>query len=175
MTHRDGQGPLISMVVVVSANGVIGRDSDLPWRLSTDLKRFKELTMGKPIVMGRKTWQSFPRRPLPGRTNIVITRDRGFADEGALVVHSLDQGLSEAGAAAGGDEICVIGGGEIFRQAFDRTDRLYVTHIDEHVAGDTYFPDISPDMWAVTHEEQVPAGPKDDFATRFVIYERRGE
>ncbi|MFN3766238.1 MAG: dihydrofolate reductase [Aliihoeflea sp.] len=161
----------VSLVVAIAANGVIGRDGDLPWRLSTDLKRFKTLTLGKPIVMGRKTWESFPKRPLPGRTNIVITRRDDFSDEGAVVAHSLDEALAIAGREAPA-EICVIGGGEIFDQAMDRADILHVTHVLAEVEGDTFFPSISADLWVQTHCEQVPAGERDSHATEYAVYSR---
>ncbi|MBL0935352.1 MAG: dihydrofolate reductase [Rhizobiaceae bacterium] len=162
----------VSLVVAIAANGVIGRDGDLPWRLSTDLKRFKALTFGKPIVMGRKTWESFPKRPLPGRTNIVITRRDDFADEGAVVAHSLDAAFKVAGREAP-VEICVIGGGEIFSQAMARADILHVTHVLADVEGDTFFPSIDAESWTKTHSEQVPAGERDSHATEYAIYSRK--
>lgn len=162
--------------VAIASNGVIGRDNGLPWRLSTDMKRFKAETMGKPVVMGRKTWDSFPRKPLPGRLNIVITRDPTFRADGAEVVHSLDDALTLARVrgrcVAGSDEICIIGGGEIYRMALPRADRLYVTHVLADPDGDTRFPPIDPNVWAPVHAEDVPAGEKDSHATRYVVYER---
>ena len=165
--------------VAIAANGVIGRDGGLPWRLSTDLRRFKAETMGKPVVMGRKTWESFPKRPLPGRLNIVVTRDPGYRAEGAEVVHSLQDALALARARgrcmAGVDEICVIGGGEVYAQALPLADRLAVTHVKAEVEGDTRFPPIDPQRWRVAGAEDVPAGEKDSHATRHVVYERRPE
>ena len=162
--------------VAIAENGVIGREGGLPWRLSTDLKRFKQDTMGKPVVMGRKTWESFPRRPLPGRLNIVVTRDPIFRAEGAEVAHSLDEALTLARirsrCAAGADEICVIGGGEIYRQALPLADRLHVTHVLASFEGDTVFPAIDPGQWRAVRSEEVPAGEKDSHATRHVVYER---
>lgn len=167
----------VAIYVATAENGVIGRDNGLPWRLSSDLKRFKEDTMGKPIVMGRKTWESFPKRPLPGRLNIVVTRDREFRAEGADVVHSLEDAITLATARgrcmAGADEICVIGGGEIYRQALPLADRLHVTHVLTSPDGDTRFPAIDPSIWGVTSSLEVPAGEKDSHATRYTIYERR--
>lgn len=167
------EGSIVSLVVVVSRNGVIGRDNGMPWRLSTDLRRFKAITMGHPIVMGRRTWHSFPRRPLPGRANIVITRDAGFAEEGAIVAHGLTEALEIAVRSPGGDEICVIGGGQIFAEVLPYADRLYVTHIEADIAGDTFFPPIDASVWQAGQAENVPAGEKDDHPTRFVVYERR--
>ena len=166
---------IISFVVAVSENGVIGRDNGMPWRLSTDLQRFKKLTLGKPVVMGRKTWESLGR-PLPNRTNIVITRDANYTAEGALVVPSIDEALiagEEAALAAGVDEICIIGGAQIYAQAMDKATHLHVTHIDASIDGDAFFGPIDPQDWKVTSEEHVPAGEKDNYATRYVIYEKR--
>ncbi|MBX9450977.1 dihydrofolate reductase [Neoaquamicrobium sediminum] len=162
----------VTLVVAIAENGVIGRDGDLPWRLSTDMKRFKATTMGKPVVMGRKTWESFPKRPLPGRHNIVITRDRAYLAEGADVASSLDEAMQFA-RADGAAEVAVIGGGQIYAQALPDADRLDVTHVLATVDGDTRFPPIDPQTWYVVSEEAYPAGEKDSHATRHVIYERR--
>lgn len=163
--------------VAIAENGVIGRDNGLPWRLSTDMKRFKAMTMGKPVVMGRKTWESFPKRPLPGRLNIVMTRDSAYRAEGAEVVRSLDDALALARVRGrcmdGADEICVIGGGEVYEQALPTADRLYVTHVLAAVDGDARFPPIDPAIWKTVSSEDVPAGEKDSHPTRRVVYERR--
>ncbi|MEP7454724.1 dihydrofolate reductase [Phyllobacterium sp. SB3] len=166
---------MISFVVAIAQNGVIGRDNDLPWRLSSDLKRFKAVTMGKPIIMGRKTWDSLGK-PLPGRTNIVITRDPAFGVDGVVSARSLDEALLIAGshaAADQADEICIIGGGEIFRQSLGRADRLYVTWVLANIEGDVHFPDIDPAIWSEMSSEEYPAGEKDNYPTRYVVYERR--
>lgn len=166
---------IISFVVAVSENGVIGRDNGMPWRLSTDLQRFKKLTLGKPVVMGRKTWESLGR-PLPNRANIVITRDAGYKAEGALVVPSLDVALKageQAANDAGVNEICIIGGAQIYAQAMDKATHLHVTHIEASIDGDAFFGPIDPKIWKVHSEEHVPAGEKDNYATRYVIYEKR--
>jgi dihydrofolate reductase len=164
----------IALVVAIAEDGVIGRDGGLPWRLSTDMKRFKAITMGHPIVMGRKTWESFPRPgPLPGRTNIIITRDPDYRPEGATVVRSVEEALGAADKAPGGELICVIGGGQVFAEMLDRADRLDVTHVLANVDGDVRFPPIDPQAWRAVSEETVPAGEKDDYPTRFVVYERR--
>ncbi len=160
----------VTFVVAIAENGIIGRDGGMPWRLSTDLQRFKATTMGKPIVMGRKTWESFPKRPLPGRRNIVITRDPDFQPDGAEVHHSLVDALSAAGADE--VEVCVIGGGQIYRQALSMADRLDVTHVLASLDGDTEFPQINPAEWRVVSSVDVPAGEKDSHATRHVVYER---
>lgn len=164
--------------VAIAQNGVIGRDGGLPWRLSTDLQRFKAATMGKPIVMGRKTWESFPKRPLPGRLNIVVTRDKNFRAEGAEVAHSLDDAIALANirgrCMAGADDICVIGGGEIYRQALAIADELHVTHVMAEPDGDTVFPAIDPEVWEPVSSVEVPAGDRDSHATRHTVYQRRG-
>ena len=177
--------PIVSLVVAVSRNGIIGRDGDMPWRLSSDLKRFKRLTMGKPVIMGRKTFESIGK-PLPGRLNIVVTRNFDWAADGAMRIGSLDAAIELATAhlesaepdpdnpdAPMIDEICVIGGGEIYAQAMALADRLHVTHVEAEVDGDTRFPAIDPDVWEAVAEEDCPAGEKDSHPMRFVTYERR--
>lgn len=166
----------IAVYVAIAENGVIGRDGGLPWRLRTDMQRFKATTMGKPIVMGRKTWESFPRRPLPGRANIVVSRDKDFKAEGADLTGSLEEAIALArskpiaeGAKA---EICILGGGQIYAQALPFADRLYVTHVLGTVDGDTRFPAIDPQQWAPVSVEDVPAGEKDTHPTRYVVYDR---
>lgn len=163
---------LVRIVVAVAANGVIGRDGDMPWRLSTDMRRFRATTMGKPVVMGRKTWESFPKRPLPGRHNIIVTRDAAYAAEGASSVASLDAALALA-RAEGVEEACIIGGGEIYAAALPLADRLDVTHILAEIDGDTRFPAIDPAVWRAVSSEDFPAGDKDTHPTRHVVYERR--
>jgi dihydrofolate reductase len=168
---------LIAIYAAVAENGVIGRDGGLPWRLSSDLKRFKANTMGKPIVMGRKTWESFPKRPLPGRLNIVISRDPVYRAEGAETATSLHDALALAsGRSTGGaDEVCIVGGGEIYRQAIAVADCLKLTHVQGHFDGDTRFPPIDPEVWRIVSSDYVPAGEKDSHATRYTVYARRGE
>jgi len=142
----------ISMVVAMDARGVIGRDNGLPWHLPADLQHFKRTTMGKPILMGRKTHESIGRS-LPGRTNIVITRDSGYQADGCVVVHSIDAALEAAGDQ---DEIMVIGGAEFYRQVLPRTDTIYLTRIHESFDGDTRFPDLNAADWReVERSDQV--------------------
>lgn len=177
--------PTISLIVAVSRNGVIGRDGDMPWHLSSDLKRFKALTTGSPVIMGRKTFESIGRA-LPGRLNIVITRNYDWDGDGAMRVGSLEAAIELATAhlesaepdpdnpdARLADEIFVIGGGEIYAQAMALADMLHVTHVETEVDGDTYFPEIDPGVWEVVEEEDCPAGERDSHAMRFVTYERR--
>lgn len=145
----------IALIIAVARNGVIGRDNTLPWRLPADLKHFKATTLGKPIVMGRKTFESLGR-PLPGRTNIVITRDRTFAADGAVVVHSLEEALREAEAVAmrdGAEEIMVIGGAEIYRQALPLAQTVYYTRVLLDVDGDAHFPELDTAQWQCTHRQ----------------------
>ena len=148
----------IAFVVAVSRNGVIGRAGGLPWHISSDLKRFKAITMGKPLIMGRKTWESLPKKPLPGRQNIVITRQKNYQAEGAVVVGDAASALAVAGEV---EEICVIGGGEIFANFLAKADRIYLTEVDLEVEGDTRFPPIAPNQWLETAREIHTQGPKD--------------
>jgi dihydrofolate reductase len=128
----------IALVVAMSQNGVIGDAGKIPWHISDDLKRFKALTLGKPCIMGRKTWDSLPRKPLPGRTNIVVTRDAGFTADGAVVAHSLDAALARAEAERA-NEIAIIGGANIYAAALPRVTRIHLTEIHANFTGDTHF------------------------------------
>jgi dihydrofolate reductase len=150
----------IVFVVAVSRNGVIGRDGGLPWRISADLKRFKQITMGKPVIMGRKTWESLPKRPLPGRTNIVVTRHPGYAAPGAKVAPDIEAAL-EIARGEGPQEIAVIGGGEIFDAFLPVADRIYLTEADLSVEGDTFFPKLEPRQWREVAREHHEQGPGD--------------
>jgi dihydrofolate reductase len=164
----------LALVAAVARNGVIGSGGGMPWRLSTDMKRFKQLTIGKPVIMGRRTFASL-KTPLAGRLNIVITRDANFHPDGAVTVGSLDAAIARAEAAAasdGVDELMVIGGGEIYRQAIASADRLYITHVEAAPDGDTHFPQIDPAQWRVVSRQAFPAGEKDSAATELVIYDR---
>ena len=139
----------MSLIVAVSRNGVIGLNNQLPWRLPGDLQYFKSVTMGKPLVMGRKTYDSIGR-PLPGRTNIVITRDASWSAPGVNVATTLDDALLLARKAcldSGVDEVMVIGGEQIYRMTITVADRLYVTEVDAEIAGDAFFPTIDPQQW----------------------------
>lgn len=167
----------VSIFVAVSRNGVIGRDGDMPWRLSTDLKRFKAMTLGKPMVVGRKTLDSFGGKPLPGRPHVVVTRQTDFAVAGAEVAASLEEAVARAqeiAAETGADEIGILGGGQIYAQAIALADRLYVTHVEADIEdGDTVFPAIDPAVFEKVDEILVPAGEKDSYPTRFATYHRR--
>ncbi|MBV2143902.1 dihydrofolate reductase [Falsochrobactrum sp. TDYN1] len=167
--------PTISIIVAASENNVIGRDNDMPWRLSTDLKRFKALTLGKPVIMGRRTWESIGR-PLPGRPNIVVTRDAAFVANGAGVARSLEDAVdlgSRLAQEASTDEIFIIGGGKIYAQALPLADRVHLTRVLAHIEGDTYFPQIDSVQWRIVSSEDVPSGEKDSHSTRYILYERQ--
>lgn len=168
-------GPVITLVAGVSQNSIIGRDGWMPWKLSSDLRRFKADTMGKPIIMGRKTWEGLGR-PLPGRLNIVVTHEKDYRAEGATVAGSLDEALAVARAdteTSGEAEICIVGGGQIYEQAMPLAGRLRLTRVLAKLDGDTAFPQIDPEIWALVHSEDVPMGEKDSHPTRYEVYERR--
>jgi dihydrofolate reductase len=163
----------VSLIVAMAAGGVIGLDNRLPWHLPADLKRFKRLTMGHPLVVGRKTFESIGR-PLPGRTMVVVTRDSGYAPPGVRVAHSVDEALATAAAAEGGDEVFVAGGAEIYRQMLPRADRLHLTRIDAEFPGDTRFPEFDPSQWRLVEEERHKPTDEVPFAYAFQIFDRVG-
>lgn len=176
-TVADGvtQTPL-TIVVAIGENRVIGTKGALPWRVRADMKKFRTVTMGKPMVMGRRTFESIGR-PLDGRDTIVVSRRPGFAPEGAIVAENVDAALRLADACAaarGASEICVVGGGELYAATLPLAHRLHVTHIAAAPDGDTVFPDISPADWAETRREPLPASQGDTAAATYVVYERRG-
>jgi dihydrofolate reductase len=150
---------MIVMVLAMADDGTIGDAGGIPWRLPEDLKRFKAITMGKPLIVGRKTWESFPKRPLPGRTNIVITRDAAYAAEGAVVVHSLDAALAQARAEVP-DEIVIAGGAAIYRQALPLTDRIELTEVHVAANGETRMPAFDMGAWRETlrQDHATPEG-----------------
>lgn len=160
----------ISLIAAVARNGVIGRGLELPWRLSADLKRFKSLTMGHHLLMGRKTYESIGK-PLPGRKIVVISRGAPTLGEGAELAGSLENAIVLADAR-NEDELLVAGGGEIYRLAMRYADRLYLTRVDAEVDGDVYFPELESQLWTVSQESAIPAGPKDEHPTVFSVYDR---
>lgn len=163
----------LSIIAALSTNNVIGRDNAVPWRLSTDLKRFKALTMGHHLIMGRKTYESVGR-PLPGRVNVVITRREDFAAEGVTVVHSLEEAIRLA-AAAGEGEAFIAGGAEIYQQSMHRADRMYLTRVHAEVEGDTLFPDFDDvSEWRLVDAEHFDADEKNEYPFSFLTYERAG-
>ena len=159
---------MISLIVAAAENGVIGRQGELPWRLSDDLRRFKTITMGKPIVMGRKTWESIGR-PLPGRQNIVITRQAGFTADGCDVVSSVEEALQVAGGA---EEVMIIGGSEIYALFLPHASRLYLTRVHADVEGDARLPDLDLAAWHLVSEERRAADERNEFDVSFRTYER---
>lgn len=168
------KNPIVSIVVAIAKDNVIGAKGGMPWKLSSDLKRFKRDTMGKPIIMGRKTWESIGR-PLPGRPNIIVTRNVDYIAEGATVVTSLDAALkfaTEQCIELNVGEICLIGGGQLYKEAFEKADRLYVTHVMAKPEGDTWFPKILDSQWNSIKEVKFKADEKDSADTRYVVYER---
>ena len=164
----------IVLLAAVAENGIIGRDNGLPWRLKSDMQHFRSTTMGKPVVMGRKTYQSIGK-PLPGRTTIVVSRDTAFAAPGILVAPSLPAALEAACGAAlrrGVNALVVAGGGEIYRQAMPLATQLSITEVRKRVEGDAKFPAIDPQLWReITRSEHQPAA-EDESAFAFVTYER---
>ncbi|MAK65052.1 MAG: dihydrofolate reductase [Maricaulis sp.] len=159
--------PKLCLIAARGRNGVIGAEGDLPWRLSSDLKHFKATTKGKPVIMGRKTWESLPFKPLPGRTNVVVTRQAGYAAEGAQVFTDLDAALAAGSAAAqadGVDEVFVIGGAQIYAEALHKADRLYLTDVEAEPAGEAVFPAFEESAWHEIHREAFAAGEGDDHA-----------
>ncbi|MBX4955707.1 dihydrofolate reductase [Rhizobium lentis] len=164
-----------TIIAAVARNGIIGREGDMPWRLSSDLKRFKALTLGKPVVMGRKTYNSIGK-PLPGRPNVVISRQAAIDHSDISMAHSLTEAMDAAERLAlqtGADEICIIGGGQIYAQAIDLADRLCITHVEADLDGDASFPAIDPATWQAGEALEVSAGEKDSYPTRYIVYERR--
>jgi len=165
----------IAMIAGVARNDVIGANGEIPWKIPSDMGYFKRTTMGKPIVMGRKQYETVGR-PLPGRSNIVVTRKPDYQPEGVIVVHSLEAGLEKAreiAASEGATEVMVIGGGDIYAPAFPLADRLYISHVDLAPEGDVLFPRIDAAVWRVIDEPEVPALDKDSASFRVRVYERR--
>ena len=161
--------PLVSIVVAMDERNGIGRNGGLPWRLPEDLKRFKALTLGKPVVMGRRTWCSIGK-PLPGRRNVVVTRQRGLSLDGATVVGSLEQALVAVGEVP---EVCVIGGADIYRAALPVTDVLHVTRVHATVEADTFFPPLEPTEWMEVSREDHASDERHAWPYSFVELHRR--
>ncbi|HEY1491294.1 MAG TPA: type 3 dihydrofolate reductase [Steroidobacteraceae bacterium] len=161
--------PLLSLIVAMAQNGVIGRDNALPWHLRQDLRHFKAQTLGKPILMGRKTFESIGRA-LPGRTNIVLTRDPQWSAPGVIAVRSVAEALRQA---SGASELVAIGGAEVYRLVMPFARRMYLTNVQADVAGDTYFPEFDPTQWADVDCDAYPADEHNDYAVTFVTLERR--
>ena len=160
--------PLVSLLVAAAENGVIGRDNTLPWHLSDDLRRFKALTLGKPMLMGRKTFESIGK-PLPGRTSLVLSRSRDWARPGATVVRSLEEALERAGTVP---ELVVIGGAEVYRLALPHAQRIYLTRVHAEIPGDTVLPPLDATAWRETEREFHAADARHAHAFTFIVLER---
>jgi dihydrofolate reductase len=161
--------------VARSRNGVIGRDGGLPWRIRSDLALFKQLTLFKPIIMGRKTWDSLPRKPLPGRMNLVLSRDGSFEPQGAVVCEGFSEAVEIAREQAqedGAEEVCVIGGRALFELALPRARRIYLTEVDAEVEGDVLMPDIDEAVWREVRREVHQKAEGDDYGFVFRVLER---
>lgn len=166
--------PKLTLVFAVAKNGVIGRAGDLPWRLSSDMRRFKAATMGKPVLMGRKTWDSLPKKPLSGRSNLILTRDANFVAQGAWVYTDLAAMLAAGRAmaeASGADDVCVIGGAQLFRAVLPQAERIVLTEVDLEPEGDVRL-DLDLSRWRELSAEHVARGPKDDAAFTVRVLER---
>jgi dihydrofolate reductase len=166
---------MLSVIVAIARNGVIGREGNLPWRLPADLRRFKQVTMGGVLVMGRRTWESIGR-PLPGRTSIVVTRQADYAVKypEVVVVHDFESALKQAtGLSTGRSEVYVIGGAEIYAAALPRAARIYVTWVDAEVSGDAHFPDWDCRGWELIWSEAHPADDRNQYGYVFHVYEKQ--
>jgi dihydrofolate reductase len=172
----NNSAPLVLAAIVArSTNRVIGRDGDLPWRLRSDLQHFKRVTLGKPCLMGRKTWESLPF-PLPGRPNLVLTRDADYRAEGAEVFFDLHAMVGRGAELAGSldvDEVMIIGGAQIYSTLMPHIGRIYETEVDAVIEGDAYFPELPPEIWSARDELHHSAGKGDDFAFKTRVLERR--
>lgn len=159
----------VTLIAALAKNGVIGVQGRLPWHLPADFQQFKRRTLGKPVIMGRKTWESLPRTPLPKRHNIVVTRQASYDAPGATVVHSLNAAFEAANTAP---EVMILGGAQLFAEALPRADRMVLTHIEAEVAGDAVFPEVDWASWRAVHEERHEADERHAHPFRVVVYER---
>ena len=164
---------IISLIAAVSENNVIGKNNDLPWHLPADMKYFRDTTMGHCVIMGRKNYDSIPLkyRPLEGRTNIVVTRQKNFKAEGCIVVNSVEDAMTEA-KKKNETEVFIIGGADIYMQTIDVADKLYITHINHTFEGDAFFPKIDSDRWKKTMQTYIQPDEKNKFPFSFCVYEK---
>jgi dihydrofolate reductase len=160
---------MISIIVAVSEDLGIGKDNDLLWHISEDLKRFKKLTFGNTVIMGKKTWESLPRKPLPGRKNIVLTDDPHESIDSSVTAYSIDDALSKCEK---GEEIFVMGRGSVYRQFMPIADRLYITHVHKKASADIFFPEIDPLLWEAIEREEFKSVEKNGIPYTYVIYRR---
>jgi dihydrofolate reductase len=162
--------PMISLIAAMADNGVIGIENRLPWKLPADMKWFRQHTLGKPVVMGRKTFESFGGRTLPERPNIIVTSDRRYQVPGAIVVHSIDEALAAAGEVA---EVMIIGGASFYEQMLPRADRFYLTLVHAEVAGDAWFPEFDRSEWQEVERHDFDADEKNAYPYSFTVLERK--
>jgi dihydrofolate reductase len=163
---------MISIIVAVSEDWGIGKNNELLWHISEDLKRFKRLTSGNTVIMGKKTWESLPRRPLSGRKNIVLTDNPQESIGNSVTAYSLDDALSKC---VHDEEVFIIGGGSIYRQFMPIADRLFITHVHKNAPADVYFPEIDQSIWEITKKEEFKAGENNDIPYTYTIYERKNK
>lgn len=161
---------MISIIVAVSEDRGIGKDNKLLWNISEDMKRFRKLTLGNTVIMGKKTWESLPRRPLQGRKNVVLTDDPKEVIDGSVTAYSIEDALSKCEK---GEEIFVIGGGSVYRQFMPVADRLYITHVHKNVPADVYFPEIDPNIWKIEEKEDYLASETNTIPYSYIIYQKR--
>ncbi len=159
---------IISLIAALDKNNLIGAYNEMPWHLPADFKHFKQVTMGKPVIMGRKTFQSIGR-PLPGRQNIVISRN-GFAADGITSAQSIEEALE---LSADAEEVMIIGGGSFYRQMIDKADRMYLTHVEAECEGDTWFPSFDLNDWHIISQQKHLADERNNFSFDIVVYERK--
>ncbi len=160
----------ISLIVAAATNHVIGKEGKMPWHLPADMKHFKNITWGMPVLMGRKTFESLAK-PLPGRKNIVVSRQPGWSAAGVVVVQSIEDGLFVAGQADM-QEVMVIGGGEIYRALYEKAKRIYLTRVEAEPEGDTFFPNINPEFWFLASQQNHEADEKNDYNYSFQVWDR---
>lgn len=158
------------MIAAMTEQRVIGIKNSLPWKLPNDMKWFRQNTMGKPVVMGRKTFESFGAKALPGRTNIIITRDKSYQASDSIVVHSIDEALDAAGDV---DEVMIIGGASFYEQMLPEVDRLYLTLVDAEIEGDAWFPEFNRDEWSEIKKIEHEKDEENSFAHKFIILDRQ--
>jgi dihydrofolate reductase len=173
--QRGAGEPVIALIVAMGENRAIGSGGDLPWHLRSDMRYFRSITMGKPVIMGRLTFMSLPRA-LDGRLNVVLTRNAAFEAPGAVMAYSLEEGLDVARRAAqraGVDEIMVMGGEDVFREFLPQAGRIYLTEVHASPHADTWFPELDMNAWREVSREAHEKGPKDDHAFSFVVLERK--
>jgi dihydrofolate reductase len=161
---------MISIIVAISEDNGIGKDNKLLWQIPEDLKRFKRLTMGQCVIMGKKTWESLPRKPLPGRKNIVLTDVQGESIDQCITAYSVNDALNKC---IDTEEVFIIGGGSVYNQFMPLADRLYITHIHEKTAADTYFPEIRNNEWEIIDKDEHVSGSEEIPSYSYVIYQRK--